>query len=111
MGFDTDVGTSTGGTMGLFRSRSGQYSEGSTLTSERGRAAVEAGVPGRCPACDGFGYIDHIDMVNRIQTQHCRDCAHRWEYGFDEAGHVVEVIDLTDSAMASDPSAAESLRH
>jgi hypothetical protein len=104
MGSDTYVGTSTGGTMGLFRKS--DHHEGSTMTPEPApqpapkAAAVQAGVPGRCPSCDGFGYIDHIDMVNRIQTQHCRDCAHRWEYSFDEAGAVTEVIDLTDSAQA-----------
>jgi hypothetical protein len=103
---DTYVGTSTGGTMGLFRKS--DHHDGTTLTPEPpapstaqpSRATITAGVPGRCPACDGFGYIDHIDMVNRIQTQHCRNCAHRWEYSFDEAGEVVEVIDLTDSAQA-----------
>ena len=86
--------------MGLFR-KSDQH-EGTTLTTEpvRRTPRVQAGVPGRCPSCDGFGYIDHIDMINRIQTQHCRDCAHRWEYSFDEAGEVTEVIDLTDSAQA-----------
>jgi hypothetical protein len=86
--------------MGMFRKS--DHHDGTTLTPERAqRAAVEPGVPGRCPSCDGFGYIDHIDMVNRLQTQHCRDCAHRWEFSFDEAGAVVEVIDLTDSSQAN----------
>ncbi len=75
--------------MGLFR-RHKEHDEGS------GRdplAAIEPGVPGRCPRCDGFGYIDHLDLVNRYQTQHCRDCGHRWEYAFDADGHVVDVED------------------
>ena len=109
MASDTYVGTSTGGTMGLFRKS--DHHEGTTMAPERTpkAPAVQAGVPGRCPSCDGFGYIDHIDMVNRIQIQHCRDCAHRWEYSFDEAGEVTEVIDLTDSAMAEAQSPAEWL--
>ena len=66
------------------------------------RSAVQAGVPGRCPTCDGFGYIDRIDMVNRNQTQHCLECGHVWSFSFDEDG---EVIDLTDSATERSPSA------
>ena len=91
--------------MGLFRRHGHDGSQGGTdtLTARPTgadgvhRAAVQAGVPGRCPVCDGFGYIDHIDMVNRIQTQHCRACAHKWEFSFDEDG---DVIDLTDAALA-----------
>lgn len=62
------------------------------------KAAVHAGVPGRCPTCDGFGYIDHIDMVNRYQRQHCRNCGHAWEFSFDDDG---DVIDLTDIEQGS----------
>lgn len=62
------------------------------------KAAVHAGVPGRCPTCDGFGYIDNIDMVNRYQRQHCRECNHVWEFTFDEDG---EVLDLTDIEVGS----------
>ena len=70
--------------------------------TEHNRAAIQAGVPGRCPACDGFGYIDRIDMVNRHQTQHCLDCGKVWSFSFDEDG---DVIDLTDSATERSPSA------
>ena len=69
------------------------------------RSAVQAGVPGRCPECDGFGYIDGIDMVNRYQTQHCRECGHSWSFSFDEEG---DVIDLTDPAATSRP---DSISH
>ena len=67
-------------------------------TEDRHRSAVQAGVPGRCPDCDGFGYIDQIDMIHRTQTQHCRDCGHVWSFSFDEAG---DVIDLTDDSLAA----------
>lgn len=69
------------------------------VPEERNRSTVQAGVPGRCPECDGFGYIDHIDMINRVQSQHCRECGHVWSFGFDEDG---DVIDLTDGAMEAE---------
>ena len=90
--------------MGLFRrnGHDGTAVDSDTLTAPSAagaghRSAVQAGVPGRCSVCDGYGYIDHIDMVNRRQTQHCPDCGHKWEFSFDEDG---DVIDLTDSALA-----------
>lgn len=49
------------------------------LTADRGRPVQEWGRPGRCPACGGRGYLDHIDLVDRIMYQHCTDCGHRWE--------------------------------
>lgn len=57
-------------------------------------AQVGPGVPGHCPACDGLGYIDSIDIGHRYQIQHCKDCQHRWEYLFDGDGHVVGLTEL-----------------
>jgi len=37
------------------------------------------GRPSRCPACSGPGYLDRIDLVNRIMFQHCPNCRERWE--------------------------------
>lgn len=59
-------------------------------------AAITPGVPGHCPACDGLGYIDNIDLGHRCQIQHCRDCGNRWEYLFDEAGAVVGLTELDE---------------
>ncbi len=59
-------------------------------------ATITPGVPGRCPVCDGFGYIDNIDLGHRYQIQHCKDCAHRWEYLFDEDGAVVGLTELDE---------------
>lgn len=39
----------------------------------------EWGRPGRCPACGGRGYLDHIDLVDRVMYQHCTECGHHWE--------------------------------
>ena len=91
--------------MGLFRRKakidltdSGSATPVTDDTGDDHQAAVHAGVPGRCPTCYGFGYIDHIDMVHRYQRQHCRACGHVWEFTFDEAG---DVLDLTDIAAGS----------
>jgi hypothetical protein len=92
-----------GSTMGLFRRKAEAVIEAppvvGTEPDQHQRSAVQAGVPGRCPECDGFGYIDHIDMINRTQSQHCRECGHVWSFRFDEDG---DVLDLTDGALAAE---------
>lgn len=86
--------------MGLFRRRKTvDLTEGpSTGSPDAGGAghesAVHVGVPGRCPTCHGFGYIDKIDMRHRFQRQHCRECGHVWEFSFDEEGAVLDVTDI-----------------
>lgn len=81
--------------MGWFRSRS---TDGGDDTSFEDRlVGIGPGVPGRCPACDGLGYIDSIDIGHRYQIQHCKECLHRWEYLFDADGVVVGLTEL-DSA-------------
>jgi hypothetical protein len=37
------------------------------------------GRPGPCPDCGGDGFLDHIDMIDRIMYQHCTDCLHKWQ--------------------------------
>jgi hypothetical protein len=44
----------------------------------------EWGKPGRCPDCGGRGYLDHIDLVDRIMYQHCTECRHTWEISESE---------------------------
>jgi hypothetical protein len=56
-------------------------------------------VPGRCPACDGLGYIDELDLGQRYQIQHCRECGHRWEYLFDADGTVVGLTRLDEAGQ------------
>lgn len=89
--------------MGLFRRKdtidlTDSSSTPSDPAGDEQPAGVHAGVPGRCPTCDGFGYIDHIDMVHKYQRQHCRTCGHVWEYTFSDAG---DVLDLTDIEQGS----------
>lgn len=37
------------------------------------------GKPTRCPACDGPGYLDRLDLGAGIMRQHCPTCWHEWE--------------------------------
>ncbi len=92
--------------MGLFRRKrtpgdAVEVDDVVDLTEAERRPRPHAGVPGRCPQCDGFGYIDNIDMVNRHQRQHCRDCGYSWEFDFDEDGEMVEEIDLRNGATSA----------
>lgn len=70
-----------------------------TPTLEERLAAVMPGVPGRCPACDGLGYIDSTDIGHRYQIQHCKDCGHRWEYLFDDDGALVGLTELDEAGQ------------
>lgn len=36
------------------------------------------GDPGACPECGGDGFLDHVDLIDRIAYQHCVDCRHKW---------------------------------
>jgi hypothetical protein len=38
----------------------------------------EAGLPAPCPACDGRGFLDQIDLARRVQHEHCTACGARW---------------------------------
>ncbi len=50
------------------------------VTSEPRQAPKpEWGKPGRCPECGGPGYLEHIDMVDRIMYTKCKECGHHWE--------------------------------
>ena len=102
--------------MGLFRRKHDtiDLTDGAMAAGDGGeapvehQAAVHAGVPGRCPTCDGFGYIDHIDMVHRYQRQHCRSCGHVWEFTFDEEGDVLDLTDIeAGNPVADDPDRAD----
>lgn len=73
-------------------------------------AAITPGVPGHCPACDGLGYIDNIDLGHRYQIQHCKDCGHRWEYLFDEDGAVVGLTELDEHGQPRSRTRIRPLR-
>jgi hypothetical protein len=93
--------------MGWFRSEESPDRVDASTVDER-MAAIGPGVPGRCPRCDGLGYIDRLDIGHRYQIQHCKECAHRWEYLFDRDGHVVGLTELDD---AGQPVSRTRVRH
>ncbi len=75
--------------MGLFRRRPTRDSEDREPqvnllpplhVEDRPRSQGEHqwGLPSRCPECGGFGYLDHIDLVDEVMHQHCPTCWHRW---------------------------------
>jgi hypothetical protein len=37
------------------------------------------GRPSRCPRCNGVGYLDRVDLVDRVQYEHCTECFHKWQ--------------------------------
>ena len=61
---------------------SGRYDTGPTIGEALSQAKAQRnevwGRPGRCPECGGIGYLDRIDLVDRIQEEHCVDCWHKW---------------------------------
>jgi hypothetical protein len=36
------------------------------------------GMPTRCPECSDYGYLDHINLRERVMEQHCPSCFARW---------------------------------
>jgi hypothetical protein len=95
--------------MGWFRSTRGD-GDGAAPAYEERLALIRPGVPGRCPSCDGLGYIDSIDIGHRYQIQHCKDCLHRWEYLFDGDGIVVGLTELDDAGRPVGRSRVRPLR-
>ncbi|MDQ1401695.1 MAG: hypothetical protein QOG03_11 [Actinomycetota bacterium] len=52
---------------------------GQTPAPQPVAARQKWGRPGPCPDCGGDGFLDHIDMIDRIMYQHCTDCLHKWQ--------------------------------
>lgn len=34
--------------------------------------------PNRCSVCNGKGFLERIDVQDRIQYEHCTVCGHKW---------------------------------
>jgi hypothetical protein len=45
------------------------------------------GRPSRCPQCGDAGYLDRVDVVDRIQYEHCPSCFHKWSVREEETVH------------------------
>lgn len=85
--------------MGLFKRREADE----PLLVERAEAAPPiAGAPGTCPKCGGSGYLDHIDLVARIQRQHCRACGHEWQISLADEPQP-SFFDLDDGSIELPP--------
>jgi hypothetical protein len=57
--------------MGMFK-RDKQGTEGT-------EASLVWGMPTRCPACAKPGYLDRVDLVDKVMFQHCPWCATEWQ--------------------------------
>jgi hypothetical protein len=40
---------------------------------------LEWGMPTRCPQCEAWGYIDQLNLVDRVMLLHCPTCHAHWE--------------------------------
>lgn len=85
------------------RGRSGQAAGGPTPSTEEilldlrdplPPGTLVFGMPTRCPDCEDYGYIDHIDLVARVMKLHCPTCHSRWA--------------ITEQQIEAATSAAES---
>ena len=43
------------------------------------KPALQFGYPTPCPQCGGPGYLDSIDVSQRVMFQHCSSCFNKWE--------------------------------
>jgi hypothetical protein len=51
-----------------------EHLEGSKAAASR----QQFGQANPCPECGSPGFLDHIDIIDRIQYEHCPDCDHKW---------------------------------
>lgn len=42
------------------------------------------GYPTQCPECGARGYLDSIDLSQRVMYQHCPSCFAKWQTSEDE---------------------------
>lgn len=45
------------------------------------------GRPSRCPKCGEQGYLDKVDVVDRVQYEHCTSCFHKWSVREEDTVH------------------------
>jgi hypothetical protein len=56
----------------------GEAVEQAKVTGMRESPPEVWGRPNRCPQCGGVGYLEGVDLVHRVQHQHCTECFHKW---------------------------------
>jgi len=66
--------------MALFRQKQPQEPQVIDLrATEPAPAPLEFGYPTPCPECAAPGYLDSIDVTERVMYQHCPQCWTKWE--------------------------------
>ena len=50
---------------------------------------LEFGFPTPCPECSEPGYLDSIDITERVMYQHCPQCLTKWTTTEQELTHSV----------------------
>ena len=46
------------------------------------------GAANPCPQCGKPGFLEHVDIIDRIQYEHCPDCGHKWSQTENELSQV-----------------------
>jgi len=83
--------------MGLFRKHAGLAADQEKVSNLTTGDAIAVALkpprtpmwarPNRCPICNGKGFLDRIDVVDRVQFEHCTECGHSWTVAEREAVH------------------------
>ena len=63
------------------------------------RPALIWGMPSRCPACTKPGYLDRVDLVDRVMFQHCPWCLTKWETS--EAEILCNLLNSTSNGLSA----------
>jgi hypothetical protein len=64
--------------MGLFGKKQLHEPEPEVIDLRSSSPAIVFGMPAPCPSCGGPGYLDSIDLNERVMYQHCPSCFDRW---------------------------------
>jgi hypothetical protein len=54
------------------------------LHDVRPNEALAWAKPAACPSCGQMGYLDRIDIVRKVTSQHCPWCWTKWDEAFEE---------------------------
>lgn len=54
------------------------HQEGHEAPAEPHVVKQEFGRANPCPNCGSPGFLEHIDIIDRIQYEHCPECGHKW---------------------------------
>jgi len=72
--------------MALFRQKHDEPQPVIDLRTPAG-VRLEFGFPTPCPECSEPGYLDSIDISERVMYQHCPHCWTKWTTSEQELAH------------------------